>query len=280
MIGGLSFIFANPAILAALVALPVIWWLLRMTPPETCGRNLPAAAHPGLGDEARGDTLEKPLVADPSQDADGRRRHLRDRRPRLQPAQQYARDLRAAGAADRQQLGNGARLGAACRSRLGADRRRRGEGCCGFDRLHRRAPARRDARLGEHCAQPAGGSEARTAACRPWFRNRGLAGGLRRRASRNGRLPHRRHRRGRRQDDGGTGRDRRGRSQGDRSGRQRGRGTHCDEQRVRRHVGDGEPAEDRRRPFLAHRCLRYPRPCDRQWYDRFRTRRSDRQGDD
>lgn len=27
MIGGLSFVFANPAMLAALVALPVIWWL-------------------------------------------------------------------------------------------------------------------------------------------------------------------------------------------------------------------------------------------------------------
>lgn len=31
---GLPFIFANPLILAALVALPAIWWLLRMTPPR------------------------------------------------------------------------------------------------------------------------------------------------------------------------------------------------------------------------------------------------------
>ncbi|WP_434064158.1 DUF4159 domain-containing protein [Pararhizobium gei] len=30
----LPFIFANPLILAALVALPAIWWLLRMTPPK------------------------------------------------------------------------------------------------------------------------------------------------------------------------------------------------------------------------------------------------------
>ncbi|MGV1755962.1 DUF4159 domain-containing protein [Rhizobium sp. A22-96] len=31
---GLSFAFASPAILAALVLLPVIWWLLRLTPPQ------------------------------------------------------------------------------------------------------------------------------------------------------------------------------------------------------------------------------------------------------
>jgi hypothetical protein len=31
---GLSFLFANPLMLAALVALPAIWWLLRMTPPK------------------------------------------------------------------------------------------------------------------------------------------------------------------------------------------------------------------------------------------------------
>ncbi len=30
----LPFVFANPAILGALVALPVIWWLLRLTPPR------------------------------------------------------------------------------------------------------------------------------------------------------------------------------------------------------------------------------------------------------
>ncbi|RVN55620.1 DUF4159 domain-containing protein [Sinorhizobium meliloti] len=41
MIGGLSFIFANPAILAALVALPVIWWLLRMTPPRPAAEIFP-----------------------------------------------------------------------------------------------------------------------------------------------------------------------------------------------------------------------------------------------
>ncbi|MGZ9724393.1 DUF4159 domain-containing protein [Rhizobium miluonense] len=31
---GLSFAFASPAILAALILLPVIWWLLRLTPPQ------------------------------------------------------------------------------------------------------------------------------------------------------------------------------------------------------------------------------------------------------
>ncbi|HXV31230.1 MAG TPA: BatA domain-containing protein, partial [Sinorhizobium sp.] len=41
MIGALSFAFANPAILAALLALPVIWWLLRMTPPRPAAEVFP-----------------------------------------------------------------------------------------------------------------------------------------------------------------------------------------------------------------------------------------------
>jgi len=41
MIGALSFAFANPAMLAALVALPVIWWLLRMTPPRPAAEVFP-----------------------------------------------------------------------------------------------------------------------------------------------------------------------------------------------------------------------------------------------
>ncbi|WEX76537.1 DUF4159 domain-containing protein [Sinorhizobium numidicum] len=41
MIGGLPFLFANPAVLAALVALPVIWWLLRMTPPRPAAEVFP-----------------------------------------------------------------------------------------------------------------------------------------------------------------------------------------------------------------------------------------------
>ncbi|MEI2300205.1 DUF4159 domain-containing protein [Ensifer sp. MJa1] len=38
---GLPFLFTNPAILAALVALPVIWWLLRMTPPRPAAEVFP-----------------------------------------------------------------------------------------------------------------------------------------------------------------------------------------------------------------------------------------------
>jgi hypothetical protein len=41
MIGALSFAFANPAILGALLALPVIWWLLRMTPPRPAAEVFP-----------------------------------------------------------------------------------------------------------------------------------------------------------------------------------------------------------------------------------------------
>jgi len=38
---GLPFLFANPAMLAALIALPVIWWLLRMTPPKPAAEVFP-----------------------------------------------------------------------------------------------------------------------------------------------------------------------------------------------------------------------------------------------
>ncbi|KOF21272.1 RNA-binding protein [Ensifer adhaerens] len=38
---GLPFLFANPALLAALIALPVIWWLLRMTPPKPAAEVFP-----------------------------------------------------------------------------------------------------------------------------------------------------------------------------------------------------------------------------------------------
>ncbi|ASY63856.1 membrane protein, putative [Sinorhizobium sojae CCBAU 05684] len=41
MIGGLPFAFANPVILTALLALPVIWWLLRMTPPRPAAEVFP-----------------------------------------------------------------------------------------------------------------------------------------------------------------------------------------------------------------------------------------------
>jgi hypothetical protein len=39
--------FGAPAILFGLLALPVIWWLLRLTPPRPCGRTIRAAGNPG-----------------------------------------------------------------------------------------------------------------------------------------------------------------------------------------------------------------------------------------
>ena len=34
MIAGLPLVFTSPAVLFGLAALPVIWWLLRLTPPH------------------------------------------------------------------------------------------------------------------------------------------------------------------------------------------------------------------------------------------------------
>lgn len=77
--------FGSPLILAGLIALPVIWWLLRMTPPRL-GGNLSAAAHSGAGLQARGSTVEKSMVDDTAAAADCRARHsgagLTDLEPR------------------------------------------------------------------------------------------------------------------------------------------------------------------------------------------------------
>ena len=45
--------FGFPAILWGLLALPVIWWLLRLTPPQAADGGLSAAADPGARAEAR-----------------------------------------------------------------------------------------------------------------------------------------------------------------------------------------------------------------------------------
>jgi len=44
MLGLSSLSFAAPWLLAALLALPVIWWLLRVTPPTPRRERFPAIA--------------------------------------------------------------------------------------------------------------------------------------------------------------------------------------------------------------------------------------------
>ncbi len=68
MIAGLPFAFGAPAILFGLLALPVIWWLLRLTPPRPAGGTLRAAGDPGPRAQTRGNPLSQPLVADLAHD--------------------------------------------------------------------------------------------------------------------------------------------------------------------------------------------------------------------
>lgn len=61
----IAFIFTSPYILFGLLALPAIWWLLRLT-RRAPRRRFSAAEDIGDGAEARGNAVEKPVVADPA----------------------------------------------------------------------------------------------------------------------------------------------------------------------------------------------------------------------
>ena len=115
--------FGLPAVLWGLLALPVIWWLLRLTPPRPQTESLSAAADPGAGAEARGDAAAEPVVADAAAPGDGGARHPGAGRADLQPARKAAHGGRGPGARRRQWLGERARLEAPRRHRRTADRR-------------------------------------------------------------------------------------------------------------------------------------------------------------
>ena len=68
----LPFAFGFPAVLWGLLALPVIWWLLRLTPPKPQTEVFPPLQDSRPRAEARGDAASEPLVADAAASADGR----------------------------------------------------------------------------------------------------------------------------------------------------------------------------------------------------------------
>lgn len=73
----LPFVFTSPYILFGLLALPAIWWLLRHHPAAPQGGGFSAAENSGHRAEARGNALEKPVVADIAAHRARRRRDFR-----------------------------------------------------------------------------------------------------------------------------------------------------------------------------------------------------------
>ncbi len=102
--------FTIPAVLAALAALPVLYWLLRLTPPPPNRAVLPTLAI--VRDlEARQETpATHTLVAAAAPAADRRADHPGDGRSALEPRRGRAGRPRASARRDGQQLVVGARL--------------------------------------------------------------------------------------------------------------------------------------------------------------------------
>ncbi len=136
--------FGFPAILWGLLALPVIWWLLRLTPPKPQTRSVSAAEDPGARAEEGRDAAPEPMVADAASPSDGGADRAGAGRADFQSARGAAGQRQRAGAGRRQWLGKRPRLGSPRRHRRAADRRCQFQGRAGGTRLHRRKAQCRD----------------------------------------------------------------------------------------------------------------------------------------
>ena len=105
-----SLAFAAPWLLTALAALPVIWWLLRVTPPAPRRDLVSGDSAAARADPARGDAGAHAVVADPAAHGRGGADHPRAGASAAQSARGASR-RRAAGPRHRRRLGGGARLG-------------------------------------------------------------------------------------------------------------------------------------------------------------------------
>ena len=74
MMGGLSLSFGAPLVLAGLLALPVIWWLLKLTPPRPQTEAFPPLR------------ILQRVLADPPASPPGSARHFRAGRADAQSA--------------------------------------------------------------------------------------------------------------------------------------------------------------------------------------------------
>ena len=135
---GLPFAFVYPPLLFALVALPLIWILLRVTPPEAQDRELPAdAAAPGDFPEG-GDAGADAVVADPAPLPDRGGPDPGARRPDLSSDHRGGSGHRHPSSRGRQRLGLGPPLGGHGRDRKPHRRARRTGGTADHAARHGR----------------------------------------------------------------------------------------------------------------------------------------------
>ena len=263
-----SLAFAAPWLLSAAVALPIIWWLLRVTPPAPRRVRVPGDPAAARADPARGDAGAHAAVADrPAHDPRGAG-HPRAGASGAEPAG-AARRQRAADPGDRRRLGGGARLAGApaggdsiCSPKPGA---RTARSCS--------SPPRRS-RSGQPAPplQPVRAADARAAvqalAPKPWAVDRGAA------LARLKALPlSRQHQRGLAQRRGRGRRCRRAR-RGARRARQR-----CATSPRRRRTRRGwSPRAPRRASAPARICRWRCEPCRRRVRARSRCGRAPRTG--
>ena len=130
--------FLSPWLLAGLLALPVIWWLLRTIPPRPRRIEFPPTRIL-VGIENREKTpAQDALVADADPHGGGRARHPGAGRAGAQSQQREgAVGLRAGGAGGRQRLGRRGAVGRAHLHDRAADRRGRGPEPPAADRADR-----------------------------------------------------------------------------------------------------------------------------------------------
>jgi len=163
-----SLAFASPWLLAALAALPVIWWLLRVTPPAPRRIAFPAIRLLLGLTPHEGDAGPHPVVADPvahrARRAGGRRAGPSGAEP-AEPACRH----RAGGARHRRWLGRGARLEPAPGDgdRYSGGSRTRGTARSSWSRP-RRSPRTSQRKRCSRCVPPMPGRR-----CRPCSRNPG-----------------------------------------------------------------------------------------------------------
>src|SRR5262245_61309462 len=97
---GLPLGFAQPLVLLGLLSIPVLWWILRLIPPQPFSAD-PAA----VPDQAEGgDATQDAVVAHAAAPHAGDARHPGGRRTVVEPAGRDRDEPGAAGPADRRQL--------------------------------------------------------------------------------------------------------------------------------------------------------------------------------
>ena len=195
MFAGLALSFGAPLVLFGLIALPIIWWLLKLTPPRPQSETFPPLRILQQILKTEETPSKSPWWLTLLRLLPRRPDHLRARLADAEPAREPAVGVRPAGAHGRQWLGVRRRLGRASQRGRGVDPRGRGRRPAGRPGLHRRrAERRRHPRRGGDRARTTGRRFAPADPHRPSGRRRAAGDGAFRQRAGLARHPFRRHR--------------------------------------------------------------------------------------